>query len=57
LKHLKTGAADNSYTLSRAKYDAVSDVAKMRDRDGHPYGPRALIFALLGNGSIRVCPP
>ena len=30
---------------------------KGSDRSPGAYGPRALVFSLLGNGATRVCPP
>ena len=57
LEHLRLGSKDPKYTLSHAKFEAVADVAKLLDTNRNPYGPRALIFMLLGNSSVRVCPP
>jgi len=48
------------YTISRARYDAVRELANMQTNDKPPkpyYGPQALVFTLVGNGSLKLCPP
>jgi hypothetical protein len=59
MKHLRTGTNDHTYTISRAFFDAMRDVSTTPrdDNGGPPYGPRAYVFSLIGNGSLRVCVP
>jgi hypothetical protein len=54
---LRAHATDASYTVSRARFDAVADLFDAKDQKGVPYGPRALAFILAGNGSLRGCVP
>jgi hypothetical protein len=49
--------ADKSYTLDRAVFDAVSKLTSQPDGFGQKYGPRALLFGLIGNGKLKVCVP
>jgi hypothetical protein len=39
-----------NYTVSDAKFDAVQDLRAN-------YGPKALVYSFLGNGSLRACVP
>ena len=48
-------ANDPNYTLDLAKFDAVNALSK--SPAASPYGSRALIFSLLGNGNVKVCTP
>ena len=45
------------YTVSRARYETVKAVSKLRGSDDKPYGPQALVFTLVGNGGLRLCMP
>lgn len=53
---------DNAYSLSQAVYDAI---IRLRDEpipastggSGKKYGAFALLFALIGNGGVRLCIP
>jgi hypothetical protein len=54
---LQTHSKDASYTLSKARFDAVKALSKTKDRNGAMYGPRALAFILAGNGAVRACVP
>jgi len=51
--------ADQSYTLDRAVFDAINKLQAEPESDddprAKPYGPRALLFGLLGNGKLKVC--
>jgi len=49
--------ADQSYTLDRAVFDAVKKLKALPDDFARPYGPRALLFGLIGNGKLKVCTP
>jgi hypothetical protein len=45
---------DPVYSLARARFDAVKELSEIpKDK---PYGPRALIYSLIGNGGVRLCP-
>ena len=50
---------DPNYTLDRAVFDAITKLkTEPDDTGGRPpkvYGPRALLFGLVGN--IRLCTP
>ena len=47
------------YTISRARYEAVRELANVpsNDKVPKPYGPQALVFNLVGNGSLKLCMP
>jgi hypothetical protein len=49
-------APQEGVPLSFVHLDAVTCVRDAAGDDG-PYGARALVFGMLGNGSVRVCPP
>lgn len=57
VQHLQDNAKDSNYGVARARFDAVVDVSQMPMTTGEKYGPRALIYVMLGNGGIRACPP
>ena len=40
------------YTVSRARYGAVKALSEMHGSNDKPYGPQALVFTLVGNGSL-----
>lgn len=52
---LRDHAADPGYTVSDARFDAVQTLS--REPIESPYGPKALVFILAGNGSLRLCVP
>lgn len=54
---LQAHANDPKYSLDLAKFDAVNTLSKLPDPTNKPYGPRALIFSLIGNGDIKLCTP
>ncbi len=58
---LDRNKSDLSYTLDRAVFDAATKLRIEPDiAGGNPpkkYGPRALLFDLVGNGNLRVCTP
>jgi hypothetical protein len=54
---LRAHVGDSSYTVSRARFDAVTALYSAKDQSGNAYGPRALAFILAGNGSVRACVP
>jgi len=50
-------APASNYTISRARFEAVTALSKViGDRDV-PYGPAALNYILVGNGQVRACLP
>jgi hypothetical protein len=49
--------ADTTYTVANARFDAVGELSRTKSQYGNPYGPRALVYSLLGNGNLRVCAP
>jgi hypothetical protein len=53
----KSHTSDEKYTLGQATFDAVKALGNEDDANSQAYGPRALIFELLGNGNVRVCIP
>jgi hypothetical protein len=53
---LRDNSAKTGYTLERAKFDAVRQLSSIKEK-GQAYGPRALIYSFLGNGSLQVCVP
>ena len=56
LAHAKT----ENYTLDMALFYSLKDLSHVKDGDdpsAQPYGPRALIFGLVGNGNVRMCLP
>jgi hypothetical protein len=55
LSMLRDHASDTAYTIGRAKFDAVR--ALSQTPIARPYGPQALIYMLLGDGSVRLCSP
>lgn len=57
IRHLQDHAAETDYGVARARFDAVVEVSQMAMATGEKYGPRALIYVMLGNGSIRACTP
>lgn len=57
LDTLRKNRNDPSYTISRARFDAVKSLSTETDEAGEPFGPRALVFMLAGNGSLRACMP
>jgi hypothetical protein len=58
LDHLAERSKDASYGIGKARFDAMQDVGDAINPDTkQPYGPRALVFTLVGDGSVRVCLP
>jgi hypothetical protein len=47
---LRAHARERDYTVSLAHDDVVRSLI-------HTYGPRALLFTMMGNGSLRLCAP
>jgi hypothetical protein len=59
-ERLESGKTRPAYNLELAVFDALTELSKVSDEygvDSHPYGPRALIFTVLGNGGVRACIP
>jgi hypothetical protein len=56
---LDSHSADSAYTLDRAVFDAIMKLKAEPDtaEGTQMYGARALLFELIGNGSLRVCTP
>ncbi len=53
-------SSESSYTLDGATFDAIKALSLQSDEYGDTpqrFGPRALIFGLVGNGNLRACPP
>jgi hypothetical protein len=59
MKELQNHAAETSYSLGQAKFDAALAVSKMpQPSNGYKkYGPQALIYMLAGNGGLKLCTP
>jgi len=56
---LEKHKGESDYTISRAHFDAVRllEDEKPSKKPGEvPYGAKALIYSLLGNGSLQLCP-
>jgi SH3 domain-containing YSC84-like protein 1 len=58
---LDRNRTDPTYTLDRAVFDSITALRTQPDETGdNPakmYGPRALLFGLVGNGNMRLCVP
>lgn len=54
---LQNKNGDTTYTIANARFDAVVELSQTKSQYGNPYGPRALVYSLLGNGNLRVCAP
>ena len=55
-RQLEKHKGEKEYTVSKAHFDAVQDLEKLAEKETFPpYGPKALIYSLLGNGSLRLC--
>jgi hypothetical protein len=55
---LALNGADPTYNVGRAKFDAAVDVSKTINPDtNQAYGPRALVFTLVGDGGVKACVP
>lgn len=59
LDHLAAESSkDATYNIGMARFDAMQDVSSAINPDTKlPYGPRALVFTLVGDGSVHVCLP
>jgi hypothetical protein len=56
-KELENHQGKTDYTISKAHFDAVRALKLTRaSSTASPYGAKALIYSLLGNGSLRLCP-
>jgi hypothetical protein len=56
-KELEKHKAETDYTISKAHFDAVRALrAAQAGSTASPYGAKALIYSLLGNGGLRLCP-
>jgi hypothetical protein len=52
------GADAQGLTLADVFFKTLQDLRlKQSDDTALPYGPRALVFSLLGNGATRICSP
>ncbi|MEC5387732.1 hypothetical protein VVD49_18510 [Uliginosibacterium sp. H3] len=54
---LQKNGSDASYSISRARFDAVKRLKDVSPPGGHPYGPAALAYMTLGDGGVRACVP
>jgi hypothetical protein len=55
---LRVNETDASYSLARAKFDAVKKLSETvipNSRKRELYGSKAYNYSLLGNGNVRVC--
>jgi hypothetical protein len=50
-------AKDPKYSLAMAKFEAVLKLSQTKSEKSGLYGPRALVYNLLGNGNLRLCGP
>jgi hypothetical protein len=52
-------ASDQTYTIDRGVYDALLSLRNQLDDSDTPvpYGARALVYGLIGNGNVRFCVP
>jgi hypothetical protein len=51
---------DQRYTLDQAVFDSIHSLRDQADGPGKSamrYGPRALVYGLLGNGEVKLCVP
>jgi hypothetical protein len=59
MEALAANVDDVKYNVSLAKFDAMKKVSNLPipDQQGKLWGPRALVFTLVGNGGVRACTP
>jgi hypothetical protein len=53
-------SSEQRYMLDQAVFDAILGLRDQPDGSGktaEPYGSRALVYGLLGNGEVRLCVP
>jgi Carboxypeptidase regulatory-like domain len=59
-KQLVKHKGEADYSISKAHFDAVQELRTAQSNPGKPesspYGAKALIYSLWGNGSLRLCP-
>lgn len=59
-EQLKNHKGEPDYTISKAHFDAVHELRKAQSNPGtpgaSPYGAKALIYSLWGNGNLSLCP-
>lgn len=58
-KQLEKHKGESDYTISKAHFDAVQELKAQSDpavKGTFPYGAKALIYSLWGNGSLTLCP-
>jgi hypothetical protein len=59
-KQLQKHKDEANYTISKAHFDAVHELRMAQANPGTPgavpYGAKALIYSLWGNGSLTLCP-
>jgi hypothetical protein len=58
-QQLEKHKGETDYTISKANFDTVHALETAKPDPGSsasPYGAKALIYSLLGNGSLRLCP-
>jgi hypothetical protein len=55
LQCLKDQTSGSSYSIGQAWLDSIRKLSTALDQNNIPFGPRALEFVLIGNGSLRLC--
>ena len=59
-KQLEKHKSEADYTISKAHFDAVQELKATTSKPGtagaSPYGAKALIYSLWGNGTLSLCP-
>ena len=56
-RQLRENSTNDRYTVSRAYSDTLDCVWENGPYPDRSYGPNALKYVLLGNGSVRLCLP
>ena len=57
IKKLQDHSTDHTYSVARAQFDATREVSKASMTATETYGPRTLMYTMLGNGALKVCVP
>jgi hypothetical protein len=57
IKNLQEHETDDTYSVARAEFDAAREVSDLPMTSREKYGPRTLVYTMLGNAALRVCAP
>ncbi len=57
IKKFQDNSTDRSYSVARALFDATLEISKMPMTATDTYGPRTLVYTMMGNGAITLCVP